>query len=149
MGTSWISEHWFDLFQTIGIAGSFFFTAVTLQKDGLARRVGNSIAMNGQYQIIQRELIRNPQLKRVFDAKADIESNPISIEEEAFVKMTIAQLSTAYRAMKHGEFVELEELEQDVRGFFGLPIPKAVWEKFSSVQNNDFIDFVDSSQHSS
>jgi hypothetical protein len=132
------SEHWFDLVQTIGIIGGLLATAYTIRRDERARRVGNSIAINGQYQEIQRALIHHPQLKRIFDPKADVRKEPVSIEEEAFVKMIIGQLSTVYRAMQHGEFVTLQGLKKDVQGMFSLPIAKAVWDKFETVQDRNF-----------
>lgn len=141
----WLSDHWFDLLQTGGIVGSLLLAAYTTRRDERARRVGNSIVINGHYQEIQRELIRNPQLKRVFDQNVDVKREAVSIEEEAFVKMTIGQLSTVYRAMKHGEFVALDGLQKDVQGFFGLPVPKFVWEKFKVFQDRKFVLFVEDS----
>jgi hypothetical protein len=34
-------------------------------------------------------------------------------------------------------------LRQDVRSFFSLPLPKAVWEKTKIFQNQDFVKFVE------
>lgn len=144
----WVASHWFDLLQTVGIVGSLLAAAYTTWRDERARRIGNSIAINEQYQGIQKELIRHPQLKRVFDQDADIKKDPVSVEEEAFVKMTIGQLSTVYRAMKHGEFVSLDGLQKDIQGFFVLPIPNAVWIKFRSVQDRRFVTLVEKSLQS-
>ncbi len=69
----------------------------------------------------------------------------ISIGEELFVTTIIAHLSTVFRAMKQGEFVKLEGLQNDVREFFALPIPKAVWTKTKLLQNKDFAAFIESS----
>jgi hypothetical protein len=147
-GVNWLSLHWFDLLQSLGIIGSLAIASYSTRRDERAQKVGNSLTINGGYQEIQKQLIFHPNLERVFDEKADIEHEPISIQEEAFVKMTIAQLSTVCRAMKQGEFVELEGLERDIRGFFGLPIPKAVWEKFKPVQDRSFVLFVEKSLRS-
>jgi len=141
----WLSEHWFDLLQTTGIVGSLLLATYTTRRDERARRVGNSIVINGQYQELQKELIRHPQLKHVFAENADVERESVSIEEEAYVKMVIGQLSTVYRAMRHGEFVTLEGLQKDVREFFALPVPKAVWDKFKPFQDQKFVEFVENS----
>jgi len=145
---SWITGNWFDLVQTVGIIGSLLIAVYTVRRDEKARKVGNSISISQQYQEIQRELIRHPRLKRIFDENVNFQEAPVSIEEEAFVKMTIGQLSTVYRAMKDGEFVTFEGLRKDVHDFFTLPVPKAVWNKYKSVQDREFILFVEEHLHS-
>jgi hypothetical protein len=60
-----------------------------------------------------------------------------------FVTTIVAHLSTVFRAMKHGEFVKLEGVKNDVREFFTLPIPKAVWEKLKPFQDANFAKFVE------
>jgi hypothetical protein len=37
------------------------------------------------------------------------------------------------------------KLRRDVRSFFSLPIPKAVWTKTKLLQNQDFAAFIESS----
>ena len=138
---SWFSQHWFDLFQTIGIIAGFLIAAYTTWKDERARRIGNSIAINDQYRKIWGDIYEHPELARVLDMEAD--AKDISIGEEFFVTTLISHLSTVFRAMKHGEFVKLEGLERDVREFFALPIPKAVWEKLKPFQDGKFVAFVD------
>jgi len=143
--THWFGQHLADIIPNAGIIGGFLITAYTIHRDGNARRVGNLIAINGQYQEIQEQLIRHPELKRIFDVDADVGREPISIEEESFVNMHIGQLSTVYRARKQGEFVNLEGLHLDIQGFFSLPIPKAVWEKFRPFQDKGFVLLVENS----
>lgn len=142
--THWLGEHWFDLLQTVGIVGSLLLAAYTAWKDDRARRIGNSIAINGQHRTIWKDIYEHPQLARVLEKDADVVETPISIGEEMFVTSIVAHLSTVFRAMKHGEFVKLEGLQNDVRGFFTLPIPKAVWEKLKPFQDAKFVAFVGS-----
>ena len=137
---AWISEHWFDLFQTVGIVASLLLAAYTTWKDGCARRIGNSIAINAQHRKIWKDIYEHPELARVLDMEAD--AKDISIGEELFITTLVAHLSTVFRAMKDGEFVKLEGLQNDVREFFRLPIPKAVWEKLKPFQDENFVSFV-------
>lgn len=139
----WLGEHWFDLFQTVGIVGSLLLAAYTAWKDERARRIGNSIAINGQHRTLWKDIYEHPQLTRVLEKDADVAEIPISIGEELFVTSLVAHLSTVFRAMKHGEFVKLEGLQNDVREFFVLPIPKAVWEKLKPFQDANFSEFVE------
>ena len=143
--TNWVTDHWFDFFQTVGIIASFLVAAYATWKDERARRIGNSIAINDQYRNIWKAIYEHPELARVLDVEAD--AKDISIGEELFVTTLISHLSTVFRAMKHGEFVTLEGLQQDVRGFFELPIPKAVWKKFKSLQDRKFVAFVEKCLH--
>jgi hypothetical protein len=72
-----------------------------------------------------------------------LEKDPVSIEEERFVTTLILNLSTAFRAMKYGEFVTLEGLQKDIQGFFSLPIPKTLWKKLKPLQDESFAAFAE------
>jgi hypothetical protein len=144
--TNWIALHWFELTQTVGIVCSLLFAAYTTTKDEGARRIANSIAINDQYRNIWKEIYEHPNLARVLDKNADLKKEPISVQEERFVVMLILHLATVFRAIKHGEFVTLEGLHKDVQQFFSLPIPKAVWGKIKSLQDKNFVSFVEESK---
>jgi hypothetical protein len=140
---NWIAEHYFDLLQSIGIIGGLLFTAYSIRKDERARRIGNSIAINEQYRQIWKELYERPQLSRALNKDVDLKKEPVSGQEELFVTMLILHLSTVFRAMKHGEFVKYEGLQKDVKEFFALPIPRMIWGKIASLQDADFIKFIE------
>lgn len=42
-------------------------------------------------------------------------------------------------------FVKLEGMQKDIKAFFSLPIPKAVWEQVKPFQDEDFVEFVENS----
>ena len=138
----WFADHWFDLLQTVGIVGGLLFTAYATWKDERARRIGNSIAITEQYRQIWKELYERAELSRVLAKDADVKKQPVSIQEELFVKTLVLHLGTVYRAMNHSEFVKLEGLRRDVREFFTLPIPREVWQRVKSFQDEDFVQFV-------
>jgi hypothetical protein len=142
----WISEHWVELVQSVGIIGGLLFGAYTTHKDEKARRIGNLIAVNEQYGRIWRELYERPELSRILDKDADLTKEPVSDEERLFVKMLILHLDTVRRATKAGMLVRIEGLRDDIRHFFALPIPKAVWEKIKPFQDRDFVRFIETSQ---
>lgn len=146
MGVSaWVAQHWLDLLQTIGIVGGLVFSAYTTWKDERARRIGNSIAITEQYRQIWKELYERPELSRVLAKDADAKKQPVSDQEELFVRTLVLHLGTVYRAMKHSEFVKLEGLRKDVQEFLSLPIPKAVWNNIKRFQDRDFVAFLDAS----
>jgi hypothetical protein len=67
----WLTGHWFDVLQTVGITGSFLLAAYATWKDVQARRIGNSIAINGQYRTIWKDIYEHPALARVLEKDAD------------------------------------------------------------------------------
>lgn len=143
MGLSaWISQHWFELVETIGIIGGLLFTAFTTRKDERARRISNLIAVTEQHRQIWMELYDRPRLSRILKKDVELNKDTISEEEALFVNMLILHLGTVYRAMKEGVFVKLEGLQRDVKEFFALPIPKAIWEKAKLLQDKDFVEFI-------
>jgi hypothetical protein len=141
---NWFTAHWFDLIQTIGIIGGLIFTAYAVRKDNRSRQISNLIAINERYNDIWQEFFRHPKLSRVLQNDVDLKKTPISDEEQLFVKMLVIHLNTIHRAMKAGMFVKIEEIQNDIRDFISLPIPKGVWEKIKRFQDQDFLDFVES-----
>jgi hypothetical protein len=147
MGVSpWLTEHWFDLLQTVGIVGGLLFTAYAALRDERATKIATLFAANEQHREIWEELYTNPRLSRVLKTTANLDKEPISDEEALFVRLLILHLGTVYRAMKSGTFVTLDGLQRDIQEFFSLPIPKAIWEKARPFQNADFVEFIGKSQ---
>jgi hypothetical protein len=137
---NWVGIHWFELLQS----STILFAAYTIHKDAEARRVGNGIAITAQFRNMMSEVFDHPELLRVDDANANLQVNPISETEAVYAGMRINHLSMVYQAIRRGEFIKLEGLRADTKVLMSLPIPKAVWEKVKSVQNEDFMNFVES-----
>jgi hypothetical protein len=53
----WFSEHWFDLFSTVGIVGSLWFTATALHSETKTRRIANFLAVTANYREIWKEFL--------------------------------------------------------------------------------------------
>lgn len=141
--TSWLSLHWFTLLQSIGIVGGLLFTGISLRIDTKVRRVGTLMTITQQHRELWTQLYRRPELSRILDAAADVERCPVSAEEELLVNLLVLHLNSAYRAMKQGMFVRPEGLQTDIAWFFSLPIPRAVWERLKSLQDEDFVRFTE------
>jgi hypothetical protein len=119
-------------------------TAFTIHKDEKARRISNLIAVTEQYNRIWHKFYERPELSRVLKTDVDLKRRPVSDSEWLFVKILILHLDTVRRATKAKAFVKLDGLQNDVREFFALPIPKAVWTKIKMFQDEDFVLFVES-----
>jgi hypothetical protein len=139
---NWICIHGLELLQTVGLDGSVLFAAYAIYKEAQARRVGNAIAITGQYRKMRSEIFDHPQLLRVLAADAVIETTPITEIEAIYAAMMINHLSTVYQAMSLGEFIKLEGLREDAKELMSLPIPRAVWDRIKRMQNKDFVEFI-------
>ena len=139
----WISANWFTGLSAVGIVGSLVFTAVSFRSETKTRRVANLLALTHNHRELWSELLLNPNLARMLDPAADLSQHPVTRDETIYINMVIQHLGSAYQAMKSGLVVKPEGVRQDVRSFFSLPIPKAIWERMKLLQNDDFVEFVE------
>ena len=141
----WFTENWFNLFSSLGIIGGLWFTAVSLRSETKTRRIANLLAITANYREVWKEFFRSPELTRVIDPAADVAKQPVTPEEEMFVGLIISQMSSVYYATKDELLIKLEGSRRDMKLFFSLPVPKAVWTKSKLLQNQDFAAFIESS----
>ena len=139
----WISANWFTALSALGIVGSLVFTAASFHSETKTRRVANLLALTHNHRELWSEIFHHPHLTRVLDPAADPSKHPITRDETIYLNMVIQHLGSAYHAMKSGLVVKPEGVSQDVRDFFSLPLPKAIWEQIKPLQNDDFVDFVE------
>ncbi len=137
----WFAENWFDLLSSVGIV----FAAYTIHVDAKARRIANFLTITSNYRQTWQECFRNQYLVRVLDVSVDVAKEPVTVFEELFVSLVIAQMSSAYYAAQGDLMIKLEGSGQDMAQFLSLPIPQAVWTKTKRLQNQDFVAFIDSS----
>lgn len=139
----WLKTHE-DLFQNIGILVGFAFTAYTLWTEARARRIDNLITFTQQHRDIWKMMYEYPELARVRDPQADLTAKPLTEQEHRFAGLLILHLATVYRARSAGMFVALQGLRKDIAMSFALPIPKIVWAEMKTLQDPDFVKFVES-----
>ena len=141
--SQWFAQHGFTLLQSTGIIAGLLFNALAFRADAKSRRVTNFITVTAHHREIWSRFAAQPELFRVLDPNADLNVTPITREEELFTRDLILHLSSAHQAMRDGWLMKWEGLPRDVRWFFSLPIPKAVWERLKPLQNREFVRFVD------
>ena len=139
----WFTENWFNLFSSLGIIGGLWFTAVSLRSETKTRRIANLLTVN--YREIWKEFFRCPELARVIDPAADVTKQPVTPAEEMFVGLIISQMGSVFYATNDELLVKLEGSRREMKLFFSLPVPKAVWTKSKLLQNQDFAAFIESS----
>ena len=127
----------------LAMIASLLFTALELRHANKAQQVRNLIAINGHHWELWSQLFQYPELQRVLSPNPDLEHEPVTEAEARFVTFIILHLNTSRKAERAKLFKQAEGLDLDVRGFFSLPIPKAVWLKASLLQDRDLVAFVD------
>ena len=139
----WIREHGFDLLGAGGIVASLSFTGLAFRKDEQARHVSNLLAIVAAHREIWSELYSRPELARVLDARVNVALAPVTTEEALFVSFLLNHLNASFQAAKAKMFAPVGAMEHDIRSFFSLPTPRAVWEKSRALQDEDFVAFVE------
>jgi hypothetical protein len=145
-GFRWIADNWVTLLNAVGVVGGLFFTATAVRSATKTQRIANLIALTSNHREVWREFFSNPEIARVLDESADLAKDPITRGEQEFVNMVVLHISSAYESLRDELMVRQEGLGNDMRSFFSLPIPRAVWEKTKAFQNDDFVRFVESCQ---
>ena len=138
-----IVENALPFLESAGIIGGLFFTGWSLWIDARVRRVQNLLTLTAHHREIWSELYKNPALKRVIDPNADLEKQPITIQERLFTRSIFLHLSAAFHASRTGMFSMPRMLQRDIRSFLRLPIPKWVWNNTRENHDSDYTEFVD------
>jgi hypothetical protein len=144
----WTAQNWFNLFSVLGILGSLWFSIITFRASTKTQRITNLLAITQNHRETWREFTRNPSLKRILNPLADLKKEPITDDEHVFVNTVVSHMNGVFYATEAGLTINYEGLQNDAAWFFSLPIPRAVWEKIKKFQNQDFIEFVESSKRS-
>ena len=139
----WLAENWFTGLQTIAIVSGFIFTCITLRRDSHSRRISSLFQITANHRDVWEKLLTQPKLHRVLSAKADLVRKPVTVDETLFVGFLILHLNSAHQAIRNRLLDAPEGLATDIRTFFALPIPRAVWADRRRFQDNEFIAFVE------
>lgn len=139
----WLAENWFNVLSAVGIVGGLLFTAASLRSEAETRQVGNLLILTRNHRELWSELFVRPDLARVLDPTANLATKPVTEEETVFVNLIVQHLNSVFQATKSGLTVPPEGLSRDVRGFFSLPIPRAVWARIRAFQDGVFGQFVE------
>jgi hypothetical protein len=144
--SQWFAANWFDALSAIGIAGSLLFAGFNIRSEARTRRIANLIALTESHRDIWKELFRQPRIGRVLDASADVTKEAVSQEEDIFVNLIIQHLGVVFGAMRDDLTIKPEGLRRDIAWFFSLPVPADVWKKTMTLQDREFIEFVEASR---
>lgn len=139
----WLNHHWFSCLQSLGIIGGLLFTAISLRREGKAKRLSNILQLNAQHRELWSEVSRRPELARIFQTEVDILSHPITAAEENFLQLVISHFDIGFWVVRQKTILPLSSFKKDVQWFFALPIPKRIWQESKSTRDPRFVSFVD------
>jgi len=116
-----------------------------LRTDAKERRTSHVLTITQAHRELWTNLYKRPELSRVLDPQADLSRKPVTHEEEMFILLLVVHLNTALEVLQTRVRGKPDEaLRQDIRWFFSLPVPKAVWEQAKVRQESEFVRFVES-----
>lgn len=140
-----LSSEWFALIQSVGIVASLLLSALAFARDAKAREVENLLTLANFHRELWSGVSQRPELERIFREGADVVSKPTTVAEQEFLNLVMVHFQTGWRLANGGNILTLKELATDVRGFFSLPLPRAVWDKTKQFRNQKFVRFVEKS----
>ncbi len=140
----WWSGHWFDLLQSVGIVAGLVFTTVALRREARERRAGHLVELTKLHRQLWLETGCRPELARLLSPAPEVSAGSVTAAEELFVNLLIVHLSTVWELVRQDRVVSQDAVKRDVRAFFALPVPRAVWERTKAVRDRGFVEFVES-----
>jgi hypothetical protein len=140
--SSWGEANWFSVIQTAGIMGSLWLAMSAARQEAKAKEIDNLLTIAEHHCELWGDVHKKRELDRIFQTTCDGLAPGLTVAEEEFINLAIVHYLTGWRIAKSGGLTSLKELGADVRGFFSLPLPRAVWEKTKNYRNRHFVKFV-------
>ena len=141
----WVVEHGASLIQSLGIILGLLFTGAALRAETRSRQVENLIRITEGHRALWTYFDERPELSRLFHLRVDLDQHPLTAKESRFVQFLINHIFLTFRAQHGGLLQAPQHLRDDIRAFFSLPIPRAVWEKVRRYQDDDFRKYMEES----
>lgn len=144
----WTDANWFNVIQTAGIIGGLWLTMAAANRDAKAKEIENLLSLSEHHRELWKEIPQRKDLARIFQAEADTLLAPPTVAEKEFLNLVFVHFQTGWRVAKAGGITTLKEMKADVRDFFSLPLPRAVWEQTKNFRNSSFVCFVETALRS-
>jgi hypothetical protein len=138
----WFEQNWFSLVQSVGVIGSLWLATATLKRDAKTRRTSDLLTLTSLHRELWSEIYRNPQLSRVLKTKVDLVEDPVSLQEKEFLHSVIVHFYLGWLLVTQNHVIPAEVYATDVRAFFSLPLPNAVWN-LTKARDSDFVSYVE------
>ena len=139
----WLEENWFALVQTIGITAGLAYTGGSLFRDSRIRALQYRLELTKQHREIWMNTLSSPKLLRVLEPAPDLKKTPVTAEEQVFINLVIQHVSTIVQANQYKVVGLPDGVRGDIRAFFSLPIPHAVWLVTKCFRDQDVVEYLD------
>lgn len=139
---AWLGTNWIDLLQTAGVVGGLLISAAALRMDTRVRRTEVILRLTEAHRDIWERLVEQPTLARVLEPGVSPSAAPPSPAERRFVQLVILHLATVRQAVREGTYDASPGMDDDIREFLSLPIPRSVAESLVRFQPADFQDYL-------
>jgi hypothetical protein len=139
----WFFDHAAQLIESVGIMMGLFFTGFALRSDVRSRQAEILMRLTENHREIWIYHDERPELKRIFQNKVDLAATPITPAEARFIQYFVNHVALSFRAQKLGLYRSPEQLETDLRDFFGYPVPREAWKKLRRFQDQDFAEYIE------
>jgi len=142
MFEQFLTENWFNVVQTVFLILGFGLAAKSYSDDNKSRKVGHLLKLGRHYQKIKDALIERPELKNVFKKKPT-GGTTVSPTERYYIQQTIMHIYTVYMAIQLGQLESFKGIEDDIKRYLKLPLPKKVWNEVKKFQDGEFVAYID------
>lgn len=139
----WLQNNWVDLIQTIGIVAGLAFTAVSFKREEQTRRISNLLSLKEEHRELWSIVHQNPGFSRILDPDVDLVANPMTNEEEVFLRQMIVHFAVGYEMVRTGTPLDIGAVKGDVAEVFSLPLPKLAFARARHGQSPEFVRFVE------
>lgn len=140
--SSWVDGNWFNVIQTVGIIGSLWAATSAANRDAKAKEIENLLTLSEHHRELWKEVPQRKDLARIFCQDANALLTPATMAEAEFLNLVIVHFQTGWWIARAGGITALQEMKADIRSFFTLPLPRAVWEDTKQDRNKEFVRFV-------
>jgi hypothetical protein len=110
--------------------------------DTRVRRTEVVLRLTEAHRDIWEKLVEQPSLARVLDPEASLREAPPSPAERRFVQLVLLHLATVRQAVNERTYDASPGMDEDIRQFLALPIPRLVASDILPFQTPDFQEFL-------
>lgn len=140
---SWFETNWFNLFQTTGIILGLLFTGLSLRRDVKGRHLSNLLALKEEHRELWSIIHEKPALARVLRREVDLLAEPMTDQEEIFLRQVIVHFAVSWELAREGTPFDFSGFRRDAGDVFSLPLPKSAWDRAKAAQNPKFVNFIE------
>lgn len=96
-----------------------------------------------QHKLLWSEMEQNPYLSRILETDVNLKAAPLTTAEKSFLNRVFLYFQDRWILRKTEKIVPISTMISDMRGFFSLPLPHAVWTGTKNFRDRRFVRVVE------